>query len=345
MTHDSLLAEIEVLIRRDHACRGLLCADTMHWRQGDLARAARGLAERSGTVAIVTGFAVPFPEGPIAETDGPLGAALLGEVLQQLGRRVVLVTDDVCAAALEVAAVASGLPADCVEAMPVNIASPDEWVNEFLARHPLDDLIAIERVGPSHTTASVVSQHRSVELAPAEFERRVPREHQDHCHNMRGEIIDHLTAPLHRIFDLAAMLPARPATTGIGDGGNEIGMGSLAWEEIAGRLKGPQADWLPCRIATDSTILAGVSNWGGMALAAAAATLAGRNDLARAWTRDRQIGVLEKLVADGPSVDGATRRREATVDGLSVDVYLEPWAAIERLLLERAVGVRAESRL
>ena len=245
----------------------------------------------------------------------------------------MLVTDDVCAAALEVAAVASGLPADCLEAMPVNIAAPDEWVNEFLARHPLDDLIAIERVGPSHTAASVVSQQRSVELTAEEFERRVPREHQDHCHNMRGEIIDRLTAPLHRIFDLAAMLPARPVTTGIGDGGNEIGMGSLAWEEIAGRLKGPQADWLPCRIATDSTILAGVSNWGGMALAAAVAALAGRPEIARAWTRERQVEVLERLVAEGPSVDGATRRREATVDGLGMELYLEPWTAIDRLLL------------
>ncbi|HVJ68395.1 MAG TPA: glutamate cyclase domain-containing protein [Caulifigura sp.] len=331
--HDSLLTDIELLIRCDRAGRGMLCEETLHWRRGDLGRAARGLAERTGTVAIVTGFAVPFPDGPIAETDGPLGAALLGDVLQQLGRRVVLVTDDVCAAALRVAATASGLPADCVEAMPVDGPAPDAWVNDFLARHPLDDLISIERVGPSHTAASVVSQHRSTVLTREEFDRRVPPQHQDHCHNMRGEIIDQLTAPLHRIFDLAAMLPSRPTTTGIGDGGNEIGMGSLPWEEIAARLKRPQADWLPCRIATDSLILAGVSNWGGMALGAAVAMLAGRPDVARSWTRARQLAVLKRLVEEGPAVDGATRKREATVDGLEAEVYLEPWLAIEQLLI------------
>ena len=153
---------------------------------------------------------------------------------------------------VDVAATASGLLADCVEAMPTHAAAPDEWVSDFLGRHPLGHLIAIERVGPSHTTASVLSQARPTNLTASEFERRVPPEHQDHCHNMRGEIIDHLTAPLHRIFDLAAALPNPPATIGIGDGGNEIGMGSLLWEEIAGRLKGPHADWLPCRIAAGS---------------------------------------------------------------------------------------------
>ena len=328
----SLLAQIEQLIRVDRAHRGLLSANNAHWRQGDLARAAHSLVERSGTVAIITGFAVPFPDGPIAETDGPLGAALLGEVLHKLGHQVVLVTDDVCAAALRVAAAASGLPADCVEAMPIDVGSPDAWVSGFLSRHPLGHLIAIERVGPSHTTASVLSQERTTSLTAAEFERRVPLAHQDHCHNMRGEIIDRLTAPLHRIFDLAAALPNPPATIGIGDGGNEIGLGSLLWEDIAGRLKGPHADWLPCRIATGSTILAGVSNWGAMALAVGAAMIAGRPELARAWTRERQALVLERLVKEGPAVDGALRLAQSTVDGLDLDTYLEPWVAIERLL-------------
>jgi hypothetical protein len=326
------LARIELLIRVDHACRGLLCADTMHWRQGDLAHAARSLVERPGTVAIITGFAVPFPNGPVAETDGPLGAALLGEVLHQLGHQVVLVTDDVCESALRVAATASGLPAESVESMPINATDPDEWVKQFLSRHPLGHLIAIERVGPSHTAASVLSQPRAGSLTAEEFERRVPAEHQDRCHNMRGEIIDGHTAPLHRIFDLAAALPNPPATVGIGDGGNEIGMGSLPWEEIAARLKGPQADWRPGRIATHSTILAGVSNWGGMALAAATTLIAGRPELARAWSTERQVEVLDRLVREGPAVDGATRLRQSTVDGLAADVYLQPWTEIEVLL-------------
>ncbi len=290
----------------------------------------------AGTVAILTGFAVPFPEGPIAETDGPLGAALLGEVLQQAGHRVLLVTDDVCAGALAVAAESSGLPGECVDAMPLHVADPDGWVDQFLGRHSLDHLIAIERVGPSHTQASFGLQPRNSPLAPAEFGRRVPPEHQNRCHNMRGEIIDHLTAPLHRLFELSALQPSPPTTLAIGDGGNELGMGSLCWEDLAARLKGPQADWLPCRIAADSLILAGVSNWGGMALAAAVAMLMGRHELALAWTAERQIRVLEQLVSRGPAVDGATRQRVATVDGLTPEMYLEPWRGIEAVLRSSA---------
>jgi D-glutamate cyclase len=328
VSSDSFLSLIEPLIRCDHACRGLLCQDNLDWRKGDLSRAAKTLIDRPGTVAIVTGFAVPFPDGPIAETDGPLAAAMLGEVLQRLGRKVVLVTDDVCAPALAVAAAASGMTGFAVEAMRVDEPNPDQWVSGFLSRHPLEHLLAIERVGPSHTAASVASQPRTSPLDATAFDRRVPPEHRDRCHNMRGEIIDRLTAPLHRLFDLAAALPRPPATIGIGDGGNEIGMGSLPWEAIAARLKGPQADWLPCRIPTDNTILAGVSNWGGMALAAGVSRLAAQPQLAFDWTAERHLDVLKRLVSDGSAVDGATRAAEPTVDGLTFDVYMEPWLEI-----------------
>ena len=64
-------------------------------------------------------------------------------------------------------------------------------------------------------------------------------------------------------------------TIGIGDGGNEIGMGTVPWEELVRRLPRKEASAIPCRIATDWNIIAGTSNWGAFALAAAVALLAG----------------------------------------------------------------------
>jgi hypothetical protein len=55
-------------------------------------------------------------------------------------------------------------------------------------------------------------------------------------------------------------------TIGIGDGGNEIGMGKLPWETI--RRNVPQGGLVACRVPTDYLIVCGVSNWGAYALGA-----------------------------------------------------------------------------
>jgi hypothetical protein len=38
------------------------------------------------------------------------------------------------------------------------------------------------------------------------------------------------------------------------------------------------------------------------------------------------------MVAEGPAIDGMTRRREATVDGLPFATYIQSWLGIRRLL-------------
>ena len=49
-------------------------------------------------------------------------------------------------------------------------------------------------------------------------------------------------------------------TIGIGDGGNEIGMGKIPHETIVKNI--PNGDLIHCRVPTDHLIVAGVSNWG-----------------------------------------------------------------------------------
>ena len=109
-------------------------------------------------------------------------------------------------------------------------------------------------------------------------------------------------------------------------------MGRFPWEELARRLRGDHAARIPCRVATDWTIVAGTSNWGGYALAAATLVLRDRVDVLTPWDREHERRVLEAMVRDGPAVDGVTRRREATVDGLPFITYIQPWEGIRRLI-------------
>jgi hypothetical protein len=168
------------------------------------------------------------------------------------------------------------------------------------------------------------------EAALAKFLADVAPEHHDRCHNMRGVCIDAHTAPLHRLFEQLPNIHPAARTIGVGDGGNEIGMGAIPWTDLRRRLSGDHAGRVPCRIACDFNIVAGTSNWGAMALAAAVCLLRNRLDVLQPWTQERHHEWLEHLVTNGPAVDGVTGRREATVDGLPFLTYIQPWEGILR---------------
>jgi hypothetical protein len=120
------------------------------------------------------------------------------------------------------------------------------------------------------------------------------------------------------------IVPPGAVTIGIGDGGNEIGMGSIAHETIIKNI--PRGDLVHCRTAVDHLIVAGVSNWGAYALAA------GLDCHLQCFDPGRELARLEKMVAAGPLVDGVTGRCEATVDGLSWDEYAKPLVEIRDIL-------------
>ena len=89
---------------------------------------------------------------------------------------------------------------------------------------------------------------------------RCGRNVQNDYANMRGISIKDKTARTDILFEMARQegIP----TFGVGDGGNEIGMGNLK-EVIMSKLA-----LTPCDIEVDALIIATVSNWGAYALAA-----------------------------------------------------------------------------
>jgi hypothetical protein len=332
-----LLDQIEALVRRDPAGRGLISSELRLGPlcRGHLAEAARSLATAGRHVAIVTGFFVPDADFPSAETDGPPGAVLLAAALEAVGIRATLVTDLPCATAVQAAGRAAGTR------LAVEVCTqPGVWLDQFVDSDrgsDLTHLVAVERVGPSHDEDSLQRQSRAGAVPLAEFRAAVSPEHRNRCHNARGKLIDDSTAPLHLLFEHSPFEHGprrRPGlkTIGIGDGGNEIGMGAIPWEDLARRIGGDAAALIPCRIATDWNLIAGTSNWGAFALAAATLLLKNRVDALGPFDEEFHLRLLEQMVAHGPALDGMTRRREATVDGLPFATYIQSWIGIRRLL-------------
>lgn len=173
---------------------------------------------------------------------------------------------------------------------------------------------------------NLLTRHKPTALVSIE---RVGRAADGKYYNMRGKDIGAFTAPVDDMF-LQANAAGIP-TIGIGDGGNEIGMGNVR-ELVAANIKlGPT---IACVVPTTHLIVAGVSNWGAWGLVAGLSLLCGRNLLPTVEQARRQ---LDAIVAAG-AVDGVTARPEATVDGLS----WERQEAILRSLLSIVQGITTE---
>jgi len=276
---------------------------------GAALKAARAL-QGARRVLIVTGFTV---EPNMPETDGPPGAAVLGRALRRLGARVRYVTDATNVSLVETVLKTLDEPSDVLV-----YSSEVDGARRLLASEKPTHLVAIER--PGRNRAGDYLNMRGDSVA----EWNAPIDELFLCSGDREAGLDRGWAekgatrlrsrgqPTRRVPWLGGV--ARPVTVGIGDGGNEIGMGSV-------RARIARLDALRARIATvvpvDHLVVAGVSNWGGYGIVAALARLTGSDLL---HTPDIERRLITACVAVG-ACDGVTRRREPTVDGLAADTH------------------------
>jgi hypothetical protein len=150
------------------------------------------------------------------------------------------------------------------------------------------------------------------------------------CRTMRGVDVTPHVEEWNELFHLVH------AEIGIGDGGNEIGMGKIPHEIVARDI--PNGDLIHCRLPADYLIVAGVSNWGAYALAAGIYVLRGATPPPDLFDPDREREILEVMVKEGPLVDGVTGKQTATVDGLSWDEYVKPLIRIRDILGARSAS-------
>lgn len=342
MTHSDRIsfAQIERLTHRDPGGRRLPSAERhgQFLDNGQMRQAAESLAT-ARSVAIVTGFCTLDAHPPAAETDGPPGALYLARALLELGVRVRLITDCHAAGVLAAGCDYWRLPAEMVLEAPwqpgeVGADSPcARWCVQARDEHQWSHLLAIERPGPAHDPTSVAAASGATTADAEAFRSLAPPADWNACHNMRGLIIDEITAPLHLLFENSAAGQRPLATIGMADGGNEIGVGKLPWRQAREALADPAADKIICRVPTDWLLLAGVSNWAAYALAGAVCVLAGRRKLIAQWPVDDHGRLIEVLVREGGAVDGTTGLRQPSVDGLPLAQYLSTLDSIQRLLL------------
>ena len=296
----------------------------------DFSAACRSIAELPNpALCIVTGFYIPHAEPPCGETDGPLGALFIARALIPLGAKIFFATDTFCTPALDAGLAACGLT-DTVPIITLPSAeessslSPQDYAGQFLDQvfkreANLTHLIALERAGPSHTPASLQSQANSTPEDWKRFLAEVPSLHYDRYHTMSGRDITAHMSPAHWLFEeVPRMLAIK--TIGIGDGGNELGMGKIPWEIIRRNIGG--GGLMACRVPADYLIVCGVSNWGAYGLAAGVRWLKGIEGGGELFDSEREL--LRLMVKKGPLVDGLSGQPSVTVDGLSFERYAEP---------------------
>ena len=285
--YPSRIREIATLAAHDPGQRGFAASAKTQALQ-----AAAETLLTGNHIIIATGFCIRA--AMIGENDGPPGALALADALTQCGQTVVFVTDRFSRGLLEAGADAYELHAEIVE-LAQEQSMADLQILDLLDTFQPSHVVAIERPG------SALDGHR---------------------YSMRGAILDDLVPAADLL--LAPPHPRAFTTIAVGDGGNELGLGSLRetlWPHIT------HGEKIFCATPADFVVPAGISNWGAHALVAALTVLSTK-PLMRPPEHERHV--LERLQAAG-AVDGCTGRRETTVDGIATDDYLATLRAMYRV--------------
>ncbi|MFT5218364.1 MAG: hypothetical protein ACI9LO_002099 [Planctomycetota bacterium] len=207
-----------------------------------------------------------FPVVKTFETDGPVGAIALYEALAKLGATPTIVCGKPLSNALSAR----------YRVHEIRVGAHD------LSEHEAEDALA------KYSPEAVISIERPGQASDGGY------------YNMRGESISEYTACFDNFMNMSNC-----PTIGIGDGGNEIGMGN-----VTAALK--DLNIIPAVTQCDELIVSDVSNWGAYGIIAFLSVWNNRDLLAEVSPMD----ILTYISALG-SVDGVTRENRLTEDSLN----------------------------
>lgn len=264
-------------------------------------------ASKNDNVIISTGAGI-VPWVVKGETDGPMGAAALGNILNKgFALKPIFITEE-----LNV----DPIKASC-EVLGLKISSDYEIFKKkdrtaFIRSFPYDD-------GESQKAAKEILDEYQPSMIVT-LEKLSPNE-KGIIHTVRG--FDHTQshAKVHHLINQAMRRDI--LTIGIGDGGNEIGFGVINKEVKDIIVPFGKMCQCPCQSGiaavtkTDFLIVAAVSNWGAYGLEACIAGLLKNPNLLHSSTTEQRM--LEACVKAG-GTDALYLKRLLRVDGVTSEV-------------------------
>jgi len=268
-------------------------------------------------ILLCTGF--PIPPSFRGETDGIVGAAILARALRLgLQAHPVVVTEEENLPLVKAACEGAGLQISGrigeAGALPHGVVLLSFPKEEAEARRRAAELVSL--LNP-----------------PAVIAVEKPgRNRKGVYHSLRGVPITAAVAKTDELFLLAEKRGS--LTIGIGDQGNELGMGSL--KEVTLRLnRFGEACGCPCNggivaeVPADVTIVSGVSDWGALGLAAGLAFLTSRPDLLPEV--EMFSAVLNGAVEAG-AIDSLSHASIPWIDGIAEAYHLRLLEQLRDLL-------------
>jgi len=252
------------------------------------------LAKRVGQgdrVLVISGFIMR--DYGLPETDGPIGAAVLGRaVALGLGAVPIGVSEASVLPCLEACFAAAGLIPASIDALDRGrnrCAFVDFPVDVSAARH------AARRILDEFDPKAVIAVERPGAGRDGEY------------HGGGGFAISSFTAKTDLLFALAQ--DRGIATIGIGDLGNELGMGVVAPEV---RAHVPLGETIAAELRADVAVIANISNWGAYGVAACLAAMLGNEAIFHDGREELRL--IDACVQAG-AIDPVGGQRRAWVDG------------------------------
>jgi hypothetical protein len=303
--------EIDRLVATDIPARGVIRG--LHEAAGALTdgppcyEAAKGLETKVGDrdhVFIVCNF--PIAPTFSQETDGPVGAGALARVLRLgLGALPIVIT----------ATGASRIVASACGAMGLQVVDPNQVGKVEKSAAVLT--LPIEQSSAFAQGSELLERFRPAAIV---FVEAAGKNGKGVYHNMRGLDISGSIGKTDVLAEIAATRGI--FTIGVGDGGNEIGMGNIV-EGVRQCVPNGLMCKCPCESGIASTtkvdtlVAAAISNWGAYGIEACLSGLLSMKELVHTGEMERQG--IRACVREG-AVDGASGRNVDAVDGLSDEI-------------------------
>lgn len=310
MTNLKLLGEsVDKLITVDVSGRGVIHALYKAARQItgaplglSAAQALLDTIKPDDNVLITTGFPIPPTMAP--ETDGPLGALVLARFLSlEMGAKIILITEK---DALDVTLVLA-------ESLGMTVSRSEHYESELsLLSFPI-----VEKAALQYAIKTLKDFNPSAIIAV----EKVGRNRRGVYHKMSGNDISANAIKVDNLFIEAEKRGV--LTIGVGDGGNEIGMGQISeavrkyvpYGEIC---ECPCRGGIACEIKTDQLVAATVSNWGAYGIIACLSAVMGKTEGLHSGEMER---VLLVEASRRGAVDGVTGKTAPSCDGLYDEVH------------------------